>query len=190
MNKSIRYFATFFAVTLSTSISYCGTDLTKSYEAPDANKIIEKDITIVGEPKKFTMPKSCTLDDPLSIERGKYLYMNLNGKSKENPPKGVSRTVKKDGKKVIKQYGNCVACHNIEGAIGGGTVGPDLTTYKTNFVDSGARDAQFVYQKIADPRIDNPQSFMTINLTTDLFTESEICDITAFVVAKKDTEKK
>jgi sulfur-oxidizing protein SoxX len=170
-------------------MAHCGTDLTKSYEAPDASKIIEKDIAIVGKPQEFTLPKTCNLDDPLSIERGKYLYMNLNGKSKENAPKGVSRTVKKDGKEVTKQYGNCVACHNIEGAMGGGTVGPDLTAYKTNFVETGARDAQFVYQKIADPRIDNPQSFMTINLTTDLFNESEICDITAFVLVKKDTNK-
>ena len=38
--------------------------------------------------------------------------------------------------------------------IGGGTVGPPLTDYKQNFIDSKARDAQFVYQKIADPRVD------------------------------------
>ncbi|MEJ2372599.1 MAG: sulfur oxidation c-type cytochrome SoxX, partial [Sulfurimonas sp.] len=84
-----------------------------------------------------------------------------------------------------KQYGNCVACHNIEGAKGAGNIGPDLSDYKANFIDSGARDNQFVYQKIADARIDNPTTHMTINLTTNLFNEREICDITSYIVSPK-----
>jgi sulfur-oxidizing protein SoxX len=52
-------------------------------------------------------------------------------------------------------------------------------------IDTKARDAQFVYQKIADPRIDNANTHMTVNLTTGLFTEQEICDYTAYVVSDK-----
>ncbi|HIP20197.1 MAG TPA: sulfur oxidation c-type cytochrome SoxX, partial [Sulfurimonas sp.] len=84
-----------------------------------------------------------------------------------------------------KQYGNCVACHNIEGARGAGNIGPDLTGYKATFVDSGVRDNKFVFQKIADPRIDNPDTHMTVNLTTKLFTPAEICDITSYIVSPK-----
>ncbi len=53
------------------------------------------------------------------------------------------------------------------------------------FIDTKVRDAQFVYQKIADARIDNPKTHMTINLTTKLFDESEICDLTAYVMSVK-----
>jgi sulfur-oxidizing protein SoxX len=92
---------------------------------------------------------------------------------------------KKDKNGKPKQYGNCVACHNIEGAKGAGNIGPDLTGYKKHFVDSGARNHQFVYQKIADARIDNPDTHMTINLTTKLFTPREVCDITSYIVSPK-----
>ena len=82
-------------------------------------------------------------------------------------------------------FGNCVACHDIEGAKGAGNIGPSLTGYKAMFLDTKARDAQFVYQKIADPRIDNTNTHMTVNLTTGLFNEQEICDYTAYVVSEK-----
>jgi sulfur-oxidizing protein SoxX len=53
------------------------------------------------------------------------------------------------------------------------------------FMATGVRDNQFVYQKTADARIDNPKTHMTINLTTKLFNEREICDITSYIVSKK-----
>ena len=53
------------------------------------------------------------------------------------------------------------------------------------FLDTKVRDAAFVYQKIADPRIDNPNTHMTVNLTTKLFNEQEICDYTAYVMSEK-----
>jgi L-cysteine S-thiosulfotransferase len=84
-----------------------------------------------------------------------------------------------------KQYGNCVACHNIEGARGAGNIGPDLTGYKDMFMATGVRDNQFVFQKIADPRVDNVNTHMTINLTTKLFTTKEICEITSYIVSPK-----
>jgi L-cysteine S-thiosulfotransferase len=150
-------------------------------ESPDAKKIIEKDL--LGPVKVYTMPSGCITTDPEAIARGAFIFHNLNGEAiKGNPPKGLSKT---DAKGKPKQYGNCVACHNVEGAKGGGNIGPDLTGYKASFIDSHARDNQFVYQKIADARVDSPNTHMTINLTTKLFNEREICDIASYIVSPK-----
>jgi sulfur-oxidizing protein SoxX len=189
MTKSIKNIMLISTFVLSSSVALIASDLTKAYDMPDASKLIEADL--LQEPTKFTLPKSCKLDDAEAIKRGSFFFHNLNGKqAKGEAPKGVKKFVEskdKDGKvkKKPKQYGNCVACHNIEGAKGGGNIGPDLTDYKEIFVDSKIRDAQFVYQKIADPRIDNPKTHMTVNLTTKLFDESEICDLTAYVMSEK-----
>ena len=139
----------------------------------------------------YIMPKGCVSSDAGSIARGEFIFHNLNGKkAKKKPPAGLAKFVEtkgKDGKvkKKAKQYGNCVACHNIEGAKGGGNIGPDLTGYKAMFMDTKVRDNQFVYQKIADPRIDNVNTHMTVNLTTKLFNEQEICDLTSYVISVK-----
>jgi len=184
MKITIQKLALYSIVALITTVTLNGTDLSKAYEMPDASEILAKDK--LAEPTKFTMPKSCKLSDPLAIARGKYIFHNLNGKkAKATPPKGLTKFITKNGKKKPKQFGNCVACHNIEGAKGAGNIGPDLSNYKKIFIDTKARDAQFVYQKIADPRIDNPKTHMTINLTTKLFNESEICDLTAYILADK-----
>ena len=193
MNESMKKFTLAIAVLGISSVALFATDLTKAYDMPDASKLIEKDL--LAKPTKFTMPKSCKLDDLEAIKRGAFFFHNLNGKKAKGPaPKGVVKFTEKKGKdgkvkKKAKQYGNCVACHNIEGAKGGGNIGPDLTGYKSVFVDSKIRDANFVYQKIADPRIDNPKTHMTVNLTTKLFTESEICDLTAYVMSAKPAKK-
>jgi len=182
-------FLTSAVMLISASAYLNAADLTKAYDMPDASKMIEKDLLPAA--KKYTMPKGCVSNDAASIARGEYIFHNLNGKkAKETPPKGLVKFVEskgKDGKvkKKAKQYGNCVACHNIEGAKGGGNIGPDLTNYKAIFIDSKVRDAAFVYQKIADPRIDNTDTHMTVNLTTKLFNEQEICDLTAYVMSEK-----
>ncbi len=160
-------------------------DLKSAVESPDATKILQKDR--LPPPKKYSMPKNCITNDKLAIERGKYMFHNLNGKkAKTPPPPGLPKYIVIKGKKVPKQYGNCVACHNIEGAVGPGNIGPDLHNYKKYFIDSGVRDYHFVYQKIADARVDNPKTHMTINLTTGLFTPKEICEITSYVVSQKE----
>ena len=188
MYTKMKYLATA-ALFLSASSAVCAMDLTKAYDMPDASKMIKKDLFPAA--KKYTMPKSCDLTDAKAIARGKYMFHNLNGKKAKKPaPEGLVKFYKKKGKdgkikKKPKQFGNCVACHNIEGAVGAGNIGPSLESYKANFIDTGVRDAQFVYQKIADPRIDNPNTHMTVNLTTGLFTPEEICDFTAYVVSDK-----
>ena len=188
MHTKIKYLA-YATLFLSASASVMAADLTKAYDMPDATKMIEKDLFPAA--KKYTMPKSCDLTDAKAIARGEYMFHNLNGKKAKKPaPEGLVKFIEKKGKdgkvkKKAKQFGNCVACHNIEGARGAGNIGPDLTGYKAMFIDTKARDAQFVYQKIADPRIDNPNTHMTVNLTTGLFTPEEICDYTAYVVSEK-----
>ena len=188
MQRKIKL-VTIAAILISSTSLVTAADLTKAYEMPDASKLIEKDK--LAKPTKFTMPKGCVSTDAASIARGEYIFHNLNGKkAKKTPPKGLAKFVEKKGKdgkvkKKPKQYGNCVACHNIEGAKGGGNIGPDLTNYKTAFIDSKVRNDTFVFQKIADPRIDNPKTHMTVNLTTKLFTEQEICDLASYVVSDK-----
>ena len=180
MNKLMNIIV---ATTLCTTM-LSAVDLSKAFEQPDATKIIKKDLLTAAV--DYKMPKGCITSDPDAIARGSFYFHNLNGKkAKGKLPKGVSKTVKKSGKTKPKQYGNCVACHNIEGAKGGGSVGPDLTGYKSIFVDSKVRNMKFVFQKIADARIDNKNTTMTINLTTKLFNVREICDITSYIVSDK-----
>jgi len=188
MHTKMKYLA-MSALFLSASSALFAADLTKAYDMPDASKMIENDLFPAA--KEYKMPKSCNLNDAKAIARGEYIFHNLNGKKAKKPaPEGLVKFIEtkgKDGKvkKKAKQYGNCVACHNIEGAKGAGNIGPSLESYKAMFIDTKARDNQFVYQKIADPRIDNANTHMTVNLTTGLFTEQEICDITAYIVSDK-----
>ena len=191
MKKKQRLFVSCVTVLLLGSASLYATDYKKVVEVPDASKILEKDK--LAPPKVWTMPKGCISNDPKVIAIGEFIFHNLNGKkAKGTPPEGLSKTQMKPGKTYKpgdkippKQYGNCVACHNIEGAVGAGNIGPDLHDYKKNFIDTKARDYQYVYQQIADSRINNKDSRMTINLTTGLFTPEEVCAITSYVVSEK-----
>lgn len=168
------------STTVGMSLAF-GASLSGAIEQPEAASIIQKDL--LKPAKVYKMPAGCITDDKDAIARGAYIFHNLNGeKAKKTPPKGLSKKTP-DGKP--KQYGNCIACHNIEGAKGAGNIGPDLTNYNKFFIKTGTRDDQFVFQKIADPRIDNPKTHMTVNLTTGLFTEREICDIASYVISVK-----
>ena len=171
--------------------SIMAADYSNVIQKPNASKLIQKDL--LAPATVFKMPAGCVTKNPESIARGAYIFHNLNGKkAKKNPPKGLSRKQMKPGKTYApgdkipaKQYGNCVACHDIEGSVGPGNIGPSLVGYKEMFVASGVRDAQFVYQKIADPRVDNENTHMTVNLTNSLFNESEVCDLTSYILAPK-----
>jgi sulfur-oxidizing protein SoxX len=173
------------------SVSLAAADYKKAVEVPDATKILKKDK--LAPPKEWKMPKGCISNDPNVIAIGKFIFHNLNGKkAKDTPPPGLSKKQRKEGKTYKpgdkippKQYGNCVACHNIEGAVGAGNIGPDLHNYQKNFIDTKVRDYQYVYQQIADSRIHDKDSRMTINLTTGLFTPEEVCAITSYVVSEK-----
>jgi sulfur-oxidizing protein SoxX len=113
MQKKVKFIAcTALLITALTAVN--ASDLTKTYEMPDATKILEKDL--LKPATTYTLPKSCNLNDTASIARGEYIFHNLNGdQAKDAPPEGIVKSIEKDGKKEPKQYGNCVACHNIEG---------------------------------------------------------------------------
>ena len=178
-------------MSLLAGASLFSADYSSVISSPNASKLIQKDL--LAPATKYTMPAGCITKDPNAIARGAFIFHNLNGKkAKKKPPKGLSRKQMKPGvtyhqgdKIPAKQYGNCIACHNIEGAHGAGNIGPDLSNYKKIYIDSGARNYQFVFQKIADPRIDNPKTNMTVNLTTKLFTTKEICEIASYIVSPK-----
>lgn len=178
-------------MSLLVSASLFAADYSGVIQKPNASKMIEKDL--LAPAKTYTMPAGCITTDADAIARGSFIFHNLNGKkAKGKLPKGLSKKQMKPGKTYLpgdkipaKQYGNCVACHNIEGARGAGNIGPDLTGYKAMFISAGVRDNQFVFQKIADPRVDNKDTHMTVNLTTKLFTTREICDIASYIVSEK-----
>ncbi|QOY51787.1 sulfur oxidation c-type cytochrome SoxX [Candidatus Sulfurimonas baltica] len=168
-------------VSLLVGASLLATDYSSVIESPNASKIIDSDL--LAPATVYTMPAGCISTDKDAIARGAFIFHNLNGgKVKGDAPAGLS---KKDEKGNNKQYGNCVACHNIEDAVGAGNIGPDLSNYNAMFMATNVRDNQFVYQKIADPRVDNATTHMTVNLTTKLFNEREICDITSYIVSPK-----
>lgn len=168
-------------LSLLVSASLFAADYSGVIEKPNASKMIEADLLPAAT--KYKMPADCITTDPDAIARGAFIFHNLNGsKAKGKTPKGLAKKLPNG---EPKQYGNCVACHNIEGAKGAGNIGPDLTSYRANFMDTGVRDNAFVFQKIADPRIDNPDTHMTVNLTTKLFSVKEICEITSYIVSKK-----
>lgn len=141
-------------------------------ERPDASAIIKKDA--LKPTTKYTMPAGCVTQEKAAFENGRILFNELSNES--------GKYAQHDKK---KQYGNCVACHNIEKAVGHGNLGPDLSRYGEVYIKSGARDAAFLYQKIADPRVDNPNTPMTVNLTTGLLSEREICDLVSYIIATK-----
>lgn len=141
-------------------------------ESPSAGAILQKDL--LAAPAVHVMPKGCVSSDPKVVEEGKIFFNELNNKS------GKFAQYGKD-----QEFGNCVACHQIEKANGYGNIGPDLSNYHENFIKSGGRTTEFVYQKIADARIDNPETVMTINLTTKLLTEQQVCSIVSYIVSDK-----
>lgn len=145
---------------------------TALFESPDAKAIVAKDKLLPA--MQHAMPQGCVTNDAKSIELGKILfndYGNKNHKFKQFPDK--------------KDFGNCVACHNIEGANGYGNIGPDLSAYNDNFILTGIRTHEWIYQKIADARVDNPLTGMTINKTNALLNEQEICHIMSYMLSKK-----
>lgn len=147
-----------------------------AFESPDGSKALNSDL--LGDVKNFTIPNSCVSSDVKTIEKGRLFFNELNNDSNVSSKYGMSYPKN-------KQFGNCVACHQIEKANGYGNLGPDLSQYNSTYIKSGARTPQWVYQKIADPRVDNPHTAMTVNLTTKLMSEEEICSIVSYIISDK-----
>ncbi|MGE4296272.1 MAG: sulfur oxidation c-type cytochrome SoxX [Campylobacterales bacterium] len=172
MQPQARLSVALFAAVL-TAVSALSADLKSAVESPDAQAIIAKDL--LGPAKTYKLPQGCITTDAERVANGKLFFHNLNSEQ--------AKVKTADGK--LKQFGNCVACHKIEGSKGHGNVGPDLTNYSELFVKSGARSPDWVFQKVADARIDNAKTNMTVNLTSGLMNEREVCDITSYILSKK-----
>lgn len=145
-------------------------------ESPDGLKTLNSDL--LGEAKTYQMPANCVKTDKASVERGRLFFNELNNESNVSSKYGMSYP-------KSKNFGNCVACHQIEKANGYGNIGPDLSKYHEVYVKTGARKPEWVFQKIADPRVDNKDTAMTVNLTTKLMGENEICDLVSYLFADK-----
>ena len=143
----------------------------------------------IGMPTKHKIPNSCVTTNKTVISKGKFLYNNARGKSVKKPPHNISRTMKKTDPGYVaerqkwKPYGNCVACHNTAGAKSPGNIGPSLVNYKNNFIKTKVRTTAWMFEKISDPRVDNPNTVMTVNHTT--FSPNEICAMMSFVLNGK-----
>ena len=166
--------ATFFVACTGSSSAKTPSSLGLQLETKDkeAYEMLKKDAIL--PPTKYAMPVNCVSSSKESIEEGNIIFNNLNnanGKFKQYDTK--------------KQFGNCIACHEIEKGDGYGNVGPSLKDYANTYVKSGARTHEWVYQKISDPRIDNHDTVMTVNLATGLMSEKEICSIVSYLVSPK-----
>jgi L-cysteine S-thiosulfotransferase len=168
--------AVFIGCSFDLIASAASADDSAKFESPDGQKILNSDL--LGAPNRFAAPSGCVKSDVKSIERGRLFFNELNNDS------NVSSKYAQEYPKS-KQFGNCVACHQIEKSNGHGNIGPDLSKYNENYVKSGARTHAWMFQKIADPRIDNPHTSMTVNLATKLMNESEVCDIVSYIVSEK-----
>ena len=88
------------------------------------------------------------------------------------------------------QAGNCAACHCSESAVGCGNIGPDFTKYNVTLGKEQAltpegkkvdKDDQWLYQRIADPRVTSPVTVMPPYLTTKMLSEEQVMDLVAYL---------
>lgn len=86
------------------------------------------------------------------------------------------------GKKIAinLRWGNCIACHSLPDGLPGGTVGPDLTDFK-----SRSPDLQETYQRIWDVRVFNPTAHMPIYGPNKVLDDQDIRDVMAYILSGK-----
>jgi len=143
------------------------------FEHPDAKQIMLKDIP--PGPRLYAVPENCKLNDPKFV-------------AKKAP----------EGKKIFndKKTANCVACHCAPGSVGCGNIGPDLDHYRTTlmkaeYIDGSKKSIDWLYQRIADYRVQIPSEFkdhpffntMTVNLTTGKLNYDQVCALAAFLLS-------
>jgi len=99
-------------------------------------------------------------------------------------PAGYKASAKR-GFKVFsnKKKGNCAACHCTAGAKGCGDIGPSLDKYRSEL--GSQRSHEWIYQKVADPRMDNPDTVMPPSLPTKTLTAEEVADVVAYLESLK-----
>lgn len=86
------------------------------------------------------------------------------------------------GKRIATnlRWGNCVACHSLPDGVVGGTVGPDLSDYRSRGV---ALDD--TYQRIWDVRVFSPNAHMPIYGPNKVLDDQDIRDVMAYILSGK-----
>jgi len=79
-----------------------------------------------------------------------------------------------------RSKGNCVACHQIQGAVQPGSKGPDLTTYGT-----WGRSDEETYALVYDMRWRNPDTVMPPAGINQVLNDQELRDVIAFLQSSK-----
>lgn len=92
---------------------------------------------------------------------------------------------KENGAKIFSdiQQGNCAACHCADGVKGCGNIGPSLIKYKKELGEQRTRE--WLFQKIADARLDNPETVMPPTLSTNTLKPEEAVDVVEFMESLK-----
>jgi len=83
-----------------------------------------------------------------------------------------------EGKKIVedRKKGNCLACHQIEGAELPGNIGPPLVGMKARFPDKAKLRSQ-----IWDSTRNNPNSIMPPFGRNEILTEDEINKVVEYI---------
>lgn len=129
--------------------------------------------------------KASTLGAEAVNMSDKELFPDLNDPPvKWTAPAGYTPDPGK-GKKIFdnKKKGNCAACHCTAGIKGCGDIGPALDNYKSEL--GSARSTEWIYQKVADPRMDNPDTVMPPSLPTGTLTPKDVADVIAYLESLK-----
>lgn len=91
---------------------------------------------------------------------------------------GASDKIKEEGKALAfdRKYGNCLACHFIDGGAAAGSIGPPLIAMSVRFPDKEKLRAQ-----IWDATIANPESAMPPFGSHQIMSDEQIDKVVEFI---------
>jgi sulfur-oxidizing protein SoxX len=113
------------------------------------------------------------------------LFSDINKPAQKWAEPAGYKGSKENGVKIFSdvQQGNCAACHCADGVKGCGDIGPSLVKYKKELGEQRTRD--WLFQKIADARLDNPETVMPPTLSTNTLKPEEAVDLVEFLESLK-----
>ncbi|MBI4666040.1 MAG: sulfur oxidation c-type cytochrome SoxX [Nitrospinae bacterium] len=113
------------------------------------------------------------------------LFPDIPAPAKNYESPGGYTSSKENGFKIFSDVnqGNCAACHCADGVKGCGNIGPSLVKYKKDL--GKERTSSWIYQKVADSRVDNPDTVMPPTITTSVLSAEQVADVAAFLESLK-----
>lgn len=113
------------------------------------------------------------------------LFPDINKPAQQWAEPAGYKGSKENGAKIFSdiQLGNCAACHCADGVKGCGNIGPSLIKYKKELGEQRTRE--WLFQKIADSRMDNPETVMPPTLSTNTLKPEEAVDVVEFLESLK-----